>query len=219
MPYKYTRFWNNLEKAIFPGVGPYEIPALRPEKYKEVQWMGFNYANQCRDHVGKGVHFFVDDYQFERIWTKFERNVNMLAKFDAVLTPDWSMYVDWPVIVQIWNHYRKHYVGAYLQMMGVTVYPSISWSDRRSFNWCFDGEPVGGCVAVSSVGTQLREENRRDFMYGYDAMYERLKPETVIFNGSVPKECRGNIVRIEEYQKRLRKLDERDSIEEKEILV
>ena len=33
--------------------------------------------------------------------------------------------------------------------------PSISWSDEHSFDWCFDGDPVRGTVAVSSVGTQM----------------------------------------------------------------
>lgn len=207
MPYKYERFFNNLEKAIFPSTGKYGIPELQPEKWKPVQFIGFNYANQCRNYEGKGVHFFLDDYQFERVWTKFERNIEMLSKFDAVLTPDWSMYTDWPIVVQMWNHYRKHYVGAYLQMMGTTVYPSISWSDKKSIEWCFDGEPVGGCVAVSSVGTQMREEERNGFLYGYDAMLERLNPNTVLFYGRVPDECRGNIVRIEEFQRRLRGIE------------
>ena len=195
---------------IFPGVGKYEFPAIAPEQYKPVKFIGFNYANQCREYGGKGVHFFLDVYQFERIWTKFDRNMSMLSKFDAVLSPDWSMYTDWPVVVQMWNHYRKHYVGAYLQSIGTTVYPSISWSDKRSFDWCFDGEPVGGCVAISSVGTQLKKESKAGFLYGYDAMLERLQPTTILFNGKVPSECRGNIVRIEEFQRRLRQIKMED---------
>lgn len=206
MQKKFERFWNNLEKGIFVGAGKYDIPILRPEKYKPVKYIDFTRATGCRDYEGKGVHFFVDDYQFERIWTKFERNMNMLVKFDAVLTPDWSLYTDWPVAVQIWNHYRKHYIGKHLQRMGVTVYPTICWSDKKSFDWCFDGEPVGGCVAVSSVGTQLRKGAKEAFMLGYDAMLERLEPETIIFYGKPPDGCRGNIVVVDEFQKRLRKI-------------
>lgn len=202
MPYKNQRFWNNLEKANFRGKGFYRIPEIKLEKYKEVRYIGFNYANQCRNYEGKGVHFFLDDYQFERIWNKFDRSVNMLAKFEAVLSPDWSMYTNWPYAVQIWNHYRKHFVGAYLQQMGVTVYPTICWSDRVSIDFCFDGEPHGGCVAVSSIGTQMRENDKTRFMYGYDAMLEILEPETILFYGNPPAECRGNIVRIQEFHKR-----------------
>lgn len=55
-------------------------------------------------------------------------------------------------------------------MHGMTVYPSVSWSDERSYDWCFDGDPVGGIVAVSSVGTQQNKESKRLFLRGYEEM-------------------------------------------------
>ena len=79
--------------------------------------------------------------------------------------------------------------------MGLTVIPSICWSDEDSFAWCFDGEPVGGAVAVSSVGTQKAPEARRLFLLGYKEMLARLKPEKIIFFGDVPESCTGNIER------------------------
>ena len=109
------------------------------------------------------------------------------------------MFTDWPVAVQLWNHYRKHFVGAYLQKLGVRVYSTICWSDESSYNWCFDGEPVGGCLAVSSMGTQKNKETKRLFQKGYDAMLERLHPETIIFYGRVPDACKGNIVSIKPF--------------------
>ena len=117
-----------------------------------------------------------------------------------MLTPDFSLYIDFPVALQIYNHYRKHFIGAYLQSIGVKVFPTIAWSDENSYTWCFDGEPIGGCVAVSSVGTQADADSKRLFMRGYDAMLERLNPETIIFYGGVPAGCRGNIVRVAAFQ-------------------
>ena len=198
MPIREERFWNNLEKMIFPGIGPYGIPEIKPEQYVECQYIRFNEAAACNNPTGKGVHFFVDDFHFDKIWNQFSRYMKMLSKFDAVLTPDWSVYTDWPVAVNLWNHYRKHYVGAYLQSMGVRVYPTIEWSNKDSYKWCFDGEPKKSCVAVASIGTQKDVEARKLFVYGYDAMLERLQPETVMFWGTVPKECRGNIIRMDE---------------------
>lgn len=191
-------FWNNLEKQIFPGVGPYNIPEIKPEAFIDLKYIRFIEAQKCRNTSGLGVHFFIDDYYFDKIWNQFNRYTRMLSKFDAVLTPDWSIYTDWPVAVNIWNHYRKHYVGAYLQSMGVKVYPTIEWSNKESYKWCFDGEPVGSCVAVSSIGTQKDVEARKLFVYGYEAMLERLQPETIMFWGSLPRECKGNIVRMDQ---------------------
>lgn len=48
-----------------------------------------------------------------------------------------------------------------MQMYGIDVIPTISWSDRESFEWCFDGEPVDGAVAVSSVGVMNSKERKR----------------------------------------------------------
>lgn len=197
MPIRENMFWNNLEKKIFPGVGPYGIPEIKPEKYVDCRYVRFNEAQKIKDPNGVGVHFFVDDYEFDKVWNQFSRYMRMLSKFDAVLTPDWSVYTDWPVAVNIWSHYRKHYVGAWLQEMGVKVFPTIEWSDKESYKWCFDGEPVGGCVAIGSFGTQKDVEARKLFVYGYDAMLERLQPETIMFWGSLPKECRGNVVKMD----------------------
>ena len=205
MPNRKERFWNNLEKRIFDGVGPYGFPEIKPEKFYECEYIRFNEANKCLDGNGKGIHFFVDDYHFDNIWFQFNIYTKMLARFDAVLTPDWSIYTDWPVAVNMWNHYKKHYVGAYLQSMGVRVYPTIEWSDKDSYKWCFDGEPEKSCVAVASIGTQQNIEARKLFVYGYDAMLERLQPETIMFWGSLPKECRGNIIRMDRGQGHFRR--------------
>ena len=107
-------------------------------------------------------------------------------------------------------HYRKHFIGLYLQLLGVRVYPTIGWSDERSYDWCFDGEPESSCVCISSVGCLKKPEERKLFLKGYDAMLERLRPTTIIFYGEVPRECRGNISRIKTLFGNLReaKIDE-----------
>ena len=204
MAYRDSRFCNNLDKVIFDGVGDYDIPEIYPEEYVDVEWIPFHEANTTTQKRGKGVHFFLDDYVFDRVWNQLDKNVERLSAFDAVLAPDWSMYTDWPIAMCIWNHYRKHFVAAYLQrVVGTRVYPTICWGDNTTLNWCFDGEPVGGCVAVSSVGTQRTDYEKRYFMYGYDAMLERLQPKTIMFYGYIPKECRGNVVQIGSYRGRL----------------
>lgn len=50
---------------------------------------------------------FIDDYQFERIWNTPERYVNVLKQYDCVLTPDFSLYMDMPRAMKVWNIYRS----------------------------------------------------------------------------------------------------------------
>ena len=196
----------NLDEITFEGVGPYDMPVIQPEQYIHTEFIGFNYAKGCKDRSNYGVHFFLDDYQFERVWSQLKRYTEMLSQFQAILSPSFSLYTDWPKAVQIWNMYRRHYVAAYMQLYGVKVYPTIMWSDTDSFKWCFDGEPVHSCVAVESLGTQKHDFSKKMFMKGYDAMLERLQPETILFYGKIPEGCHGNIVHIEPFHKRFDEL-------------
>lgn len=144
MIYRQGRNYENLNKMIYRGTGKFDTPRLVPEACNADSFIGFNYAKSCKDPQHKGVHFFIDDYQFTRLWTNPDAYLDMLRAFKCVFTPDFSTYTDFPKAVQIWNHYRKHWLGAYWQSNGITVIPTISWSDESSFDWCFDGEPVGG---------------------------------------------------------------------------
>lgn len=202
--YRAIRNYENLERRIFDGVGEYGIPRLMPAHFEGgCEFIGFNYAASTKDRANKGVHFFVDDYQFNRLWTNIDRYINMLSEFRYVMTPDFSTYTDFPKAIQIYNHYRKHWVGAYLQDNGLPgVIPTISWSTPDFFEWCFDGEPEGGTVAVSSVGCLNSVEKKKLFLAGYAEMVRRLRPESIIFYGDVSKECTGNIVRVKAFQEK-----------------
>lgn len=195
--YKYTRnCWENQEKDMFDGVGEYDIPMIKPEEYHTVNWIGFNKARAIQKREGKGVHFFLDDYHFIRLWKYPDRYINLLKSYDFVMSPDFSMYTDFPKALNIYNHYRKHWLGAYLQKQGVHVIPTISWSTPDSFDWCFDGEPRESTVAVSSVGCNSVID---DFINGYNKMVERLNPSTIIFYGKIPEQCTGNIVHVKSF--------------------
>ena len=151
-----------------------------------------------------GIHFFLDDYQFMRLWNNPERYIDLLKKFNCVLSPDFSLYADYPTALQIYNHYRKHWLAAYWQMYGIEVIPTICWSNEKSFEWCFDGEPKHSTVAVSSIGTQNNKTAKELFLKGYNEMMKHLQPETVIFYGKVPEECAGNIINIKSFQEKIR---------------
>ena len=120
------------------------------------------------------------------------------------MSPDFSTYLDFPKSIQIYNHYRKHWVAAYLQEAKIKIIPTISWAGYNSYEWCFDGEPEGATVAVSSVGCMANEESKQIFVEGYTEMIKRLEPEKIIFYGEIPKECNGNIVRVKAFQEKFR---------------
>ena len=199
--------YENLQYGFFDNVGKYNIPIIKPVYIDNLpELISFNYAKSTKDKADKGIHFFVDDYQFLRLWKNPSQYINLLKQFRVVFTPDFSLYTDFPVAMQIYNHYRKHWLGAYWQSQGITVVPTIGWSDSQSYDWCFDGEPVGGTVAVSSVGTQNNKHAKQLFIDGYNQMIQRLNPQTIIFYGDVPSECRGNIIKIRPFSDKFKEV-------------
>ena len=193
---------HNLGLLTCDTAGDYDTPVIAPvDVSNRILWLSFNCAPTDTHRYAHGIHFFIDDYLFQRVWNDPERYAQMLKEYQAVLSPDFSLFTDYPKPVQIYNHWRKHLLAAYWQSLGLTVIPSICWSDHESYAWCFDGEPVGGTVAVSSVGTQKNATARALFLDGYNEMRKRLQPSKILFFGDVPAGCEGNIEHHEPYYK------------------
>lgn len=81
--------------------GFYQMPTLTAINHTVNDLQGFNYVLNKPDY-SKGVHFYLDDYQFERIWQRPEYYIDKLKQFDCVLTPDFSLYLDMPVAMMVW---------------------------------------------------------------------------------------------------------------------
>lgn len=181
----------NTDKMKFFGVGQYDIPPLEPvydlPRDYPLEMVAFNACKRISHPERAGVHFFLEDKQLNRVWTHPEIYSEMLKRYRFVCTPDFSMYTNWPVALQINSHYRKHWIGAFWQKNGMTVIPTINWSDENSYKWCFDGEPLHSIVAVSSVGTQAEKTSKFLFAKGFYTMLERLEPSMVLFYGDIPK--------------------------------
>lgn len=194
----------NLAYAQFPGVGAYDTPRIEPVYSMPAvsEWIGFNYVLSDKKPEGKGVHFFVDDYQFERVWNNPDAYIDKLRQYACVMAPDFSPYGDMPLATQIFNHYRKHWVAAYWQANGITVIPTIRCStDERSLDWYLDGEPEGGVVAYSSMW--VREDRKEVYECAekeFQSMVEKLRPNKVLVYGSIFPFMDGvNVEKIEKF--------------------
>lgn len=188
------RNFENLEKMHFIGAAPLDIPFIAPETAPNCKWIPFNYAKQKSDAANCGVHFFLHDYQFARCWNAPDRYIPLLKKFACVLAPDFSLYRNTPLALQVYNHYRKHWLAAYWQLNGIHVIPTISWSDPSSFSWCFSGEPRDSPVAISTVGCLKSAESYNAFAQGFDAMVDTLHPTQIFCYGKTPEKYENAII-------------------------
>ena len=146
---------HNLVYAQFPGVGEYNMPEMLPvhiDNLQDIPLQGFNYALKEKHPETMGVHFFLHDYQFERVWKYPDRYTECLSKFAFVLSPDFSPYADIPKALKIFNIYRKMWCGRYWQEHGMMVIPTITWGNDEDLEWCLDGVPKYSTIAVSTMG-------------------------------------------------------------------
>ena len=196
--YKQTRNWENLQLATFINkAGEYEIPKMLPVTECAVKnWIGFNFARGTdkEERAETGLHFWLDDYQFQRLWADPERYIPLLSSYAAVMSPDFSVYSDFPKAAKIWNVYRNAWLACYWQCYGLMVIPSIMWGAPDTFDYCFDGFPTDSIVAVSTDGSAMSDERNTSFMTGYNEMLDRLHPSGIIVHGHVFDGMKGNII-------------------------
>ena len=190
----------------FLGEKLWKIPnipkcTLSAKELEGLRLIGYDRAKNGNDeHFQRMVHFFLYDYKFEDIWTDPEKRVEALRKYRAVLTPDFSMYLEMHPVLQLYNTFRNRWVGAYLANHDIKVVPTVNWGDESTFDFCFEGIAKGSAVAVS---TYMASEhgNHKDqkewFLKGYNEMLRRIEPEVVICYHTPFPEMRGNIVYVD----------------------
>ena len=160
------------------------MPELEGIDYVPKNLIGFNYAKTSKDYES-GIHFYIDDYQFERCWNNPEKYMEILERFDCVLTPDFSLYLDMPLAMQMWNVYRSRMLGQIWQNYGMNVIPTVSWSTEDSFEFCFDGLPHESTVSVSTIGVKQTEESMLIWKAGMDEMIRRISPSGILLYGGM----------------------------------
>lgn len=192
-------FRNSLSflKNNFDCEGKWGFPIIKPQEIstRSIQLISYSdISSHDTYNLEKGVHFFIDDYRFESLYTNPERALPKLKKYAFTLTPDFSLYAEMPLWHQIENIGKNRWLGAYWQEKGLKVIPTVSWSLSQSFEFCFDGLPYNSIIAVGMIGCKRSYLN---FMHGYDAMLDKLEPKNIIVFGKPFKEMEGNLISID----------------------
>jgi hypothetical protein len=182
--------WDRLNcRALFPSDNGWGIPTLPPARFEPARLVAYSSRSEIATAgAGAAVHFFLDDYRFETVWSKPERGLSRVCSVGAALTPDFSLWRDMPLVMQLWQVYRSRWCGAWLAHHGVQVIPTVSWSSSDSYRFAFAGIAPGSVVAVSTVGTVRETAARELFAAGYAEMLHRLQPSTVLVYGRPPTE-------------------------------
>ncbi|MDY4041311.1 MAG: DUF4417 domain-containing protein [Collinsella sp.] len=175
----------NLDLVSRVDCGPGGFPLLPRVDARPDGLQGFNYAKStpASGKAGMGCHFFIDDYQFERVWTSPRRYIEALRPYACVLTPDFSLYLDMPAPMQAWNRYRSQALGRYWAGEGLTVVPTLSWAQPDSYAFCFEGIARRSTVAVSTVGVKGDRAASGVWADGMREAMRALEPSRVLLYG------------------------------------
>ena len=134
--------------------------------------------------------FYVDDWRFEGMWTNPVPSLARLKNFGLqyAMTPNYSLYADFPMAVQLFNVYRSRWVGCAMQDAGIKVIPDVQWSDPQSYEYCFLGLPVGcPCVSIQ-FQTRSGEDEHYSRMEGLEKLMETVEPRSLLIYGGESEE-------------------------------
>ena len=187
----------------------WEMPIIKNDNYIPKELIGFNYAKTSQEK-NVGIHFYLDDYQFERIWNNPEEYAEILRQYDCILSPDFSLYLDMPRPMKIWNIYRSRQIGQYYQSQGIKVIPTLSWAEKETFEFAFKGIPKGSIVSVSTIGVKKDPNAFQIWKDGMDAMIKEIEPSTILVYGGKLDYDYGNIEVIYYENKVTEKMKESD---------
>lgn len=162
------------------SVGAYDMPLIRKQDIdvEKIQLLCYADArNGDEKNKDKTIHFFTYDWKFGKVYDNPDEELEKLGQYYALFSPDFSVFTNMPLALQIESVFKNRWCGAFWQSRGLRVIPTVSWGDERSFDFCFDGIEEGSAVVVC---TYCRENCEEDFMLGYNEMMKRIKPSVVL---------------------------------------
>ena len=143
----------------------------------------------------KTLHFYTDDFRFNRLWDNPRKYNKIIKRYKAVITPDFSVYQDMPTPLKIYNTYKNRWLGHYWQSLGVTVIPSVNWCDLNSFTYCFQGIEEGSVISITCNTVRKTDVSFYYFIDGIKEILSYLKPCKIIVFGT---RLRENLLRLDE---------------------
>jgi hypothetical protein len=193
------------EDMVFPSTLPWGIPALREDMLctelppnletwagnrastdSGSNWYLYNYGVSAtglpfpRTILG----FYSNDSYFENWWNLpgFYTAKMINAGIATAIVPDFSLWVDDPPALQLFNVYRSQWLGRYFQEAGLKVIPNITWADARSYDYAWLGIPVGApLVSLCLQTVDLKNTNEAAAcMDGIVSSLAHLRPAHVL---------------------------------------
>ena len=164
-----------------------EYPIIRSCNLIPKKVIPFSKFTKTEDY-NQVVHFYEPDDVIERFGNNPHRYLERLKKFGAVITPDFSVYRDMPLVVQRHQTYLNRAFGFWLQKNGVSIIPNVRYGDERTYSFCFDGVPQNSVISIGTYGSMKRKEDIYYLIKGIPETIKQLRPKAILFYGTIVKD-------------------------------
>ena len=135
------------------------------------------------------IGFYTEDWRFEQAYENAADFAEKLNDLDpvALLTPDFSTYMDWPGAMRVWNLYRSRWCGRFWQELGFQIIPSlqgISFDTTQDLELAVDTLPQD-CPVLS---LQCRMASVEGLIKYINRVVQVRKPEVFLLYGGEEKQ-------------------------------
>ncbi len=167
----------------FPTEGKEDMPLVEAYNGPLPETL-ISFAERNKKLFSSGIHCFLYDYKIEPTWHIPSLSVACLQQYACVIAPDYSLFVDQPRAINVWNVYRNRWVTSYWQSQHIKVIPSASWGNVNSFEYCFDGLPENSTISIGHVAVGKDKDSRLLYQMGVEALIGSKHPTRLVVYGS-----------------------------------
>ena len=162
----------------FPMLEPVGIEVAHPKAL-----ISFSAAmnRNCKNY-NCFVHFYEDDFRFQRIWNNPRKYLSKLKKFDGVIMPDFSTSLDFIKPLKFISAYRNQALAVWFQNNGMIVVGNARYEPKCDF--LLEGLPKHTVIAICGRACTKRIKDRRCFVRDVKATVDKLEPSAIIYYGS-----------------------------------
>jgi hypothetical protein len=167
---------------LFPSSNEWGIPDLKPQDLYPPKYL-IPYTQRIRakaGYTGAAIQFFTDDYRFETLWNRPIDTLSRIKTVGYALSPDFSIYNDYPLPLQLFNVYRSRWLARLWQEHSVRVIPTIGWTNNPDLlDLYLAGITENSPIAISTLGIQ----DSSAFLNQLDSVIQHIKPQFIICYG------------------------------------
>lgn len=171
--------------------GKYGFPALTGFNVSPTKTVDINRSKKLIQVKDLNLNFFVHDYMLNPIWNNPDKYLEHLKCFGSVCGFDFTIDVNSPLALQIYNKYRNHVLSWYFANNGVKVIPKVDILPDCA-DWIYDGLPHNSMLCCSTNGRAFNRQAKAEFSECFSEMESVLKPHTVVIVGTridFPHDC------------------------------